>query len=527
MPSPIQRGSFDVAVIGGGPAGSAAARLLAHWGHSVAVLTKPESGSRSLAESLPPSCRKLFDVLGVTRSIDGAGFYRSTGNTVWWGDRQSRSEAFADGALGYQVLRRDFDHLLLDLAERAGALVVRDATVKTVDVGEQTTDSAVHDVRTSKAAAVRVEYERGAGGRHSSAATFALDCSGRAGVIARRGFRSHDREHATVALVGVWRSEAGWPLDDATHTLVEAYADGWAWSVPVSDAERYFTVMVDPRLTQLERGRDVRVVYQREIDKTREFSKLVGAGVMQAAPWGCDASLYAAHRFAGPHFLLVGDAASFIDPLSSFGVKKALASGWMAATVAHTVLTKPEMRESALELFSTREREVYSSYRRQSARHFHDAAREHQHPFWTGRFSAADQVDVEFGSLDVEHLRRDPAVLSAFEALKQSPVIELCPTSRLRMTRHPAIRGREVVLEDRIALPEVAGGPDSVRFIRGVDLPKLVEMATHHRHVPDLFEAYNRAYAPVALPDFLGALSVLLAAGVVENVQQQARKQAE
>ena len=57
----------------------------------------------------------------------------------------------------------------------------------------------------------------------------------------------------------------------------------------------------------------------------------------------------------------------------------------------------------------------------------------------------------------------------------------------------------------------------SIRFLRGVDLPKLVAMAPGHIQVPDLFETYNRACEPVALPDFLGALSVLLAKGILEN----------
>ena len=56
---------METVIIGGGPAGSTAARLLALWGHSVTVLTKPESSHNNLAVSLPPSCRKLFARLGV------------------------------------------------------------------------------------------------------------------------------------------------------------------------------------------------------------------------------------------------------------------------------------------------------------------------------------------------------------------------------------------------------------------------------------------------------------------------------
>ena len=82
---------------------------------------------------------------------------------------------------------------------------------------------------------------------------------------------------------------------------------------------------------------------------------------------------------------------------------------------------------------------------------------------------------------------------------------------------HPAVEGREVVAETRIVIGD---GPDAsvaVRYLRGVDLPRLVAMAGAHRQVPDLYEAYQRVGPPVALPDFLGALSVLLGKGVLRN----------
>ena len=109
------RAEFDVIVIGGGPAGAAAGRLLAAWGHSVLVLTKPIDEARGLAESLPPSTRKLLAAVGVLEAVEAAGFYRTTGNTVWWGEADGRVETFpqAGEAAGYQVFRPAFDRLLI------------------------------------------------------------------------------------------------------------------------------------------------------------------------------------------------------------------------------------------------------------------------------------------------------------------------------------------------------------------------------------------------------------------------------
>ena len=122
--------------------------------------------------------------------------------------------------------------------------------------------------------------------------------------------------------------------------------------MPVSATDRHVTVMVNPLVTRLERGSRLTTAYDAEIRKTQHVAELVSRATLLGPIWSCDASLYTAKRFAGPGFLLVGDAGSFIEPLSSFGVKKALASAWLAAVVVHTCLTKPEMREVALEFFT-------------------------------------------------------------------------------------------------------------------------------------------------------------------------------
>ena len=505
---------IDVVIVGGGPAGAAAARLLATWGHSVQLLTKTVDRSRSLGESLPPSCRKLFDLLGATAAIDTAGFLASSGNTVWWGDETTRTACFADGATGLQVDRHDLDALLLRLAGQAGAHVQANALVRGARL-------APVDSRPGPAAAT-ISYSTDDSSTHTIEAQFVLDCSGRAGVIARRGFRVHDVGRTTLALTAVWMRRDGWDLGDETHTLVETYRDGWAWSVPVTPSRRYVTVMVDPRVTDLDRGSAVTACYEAELAKTAALGRVLAQATRVTVPWGCDAFLYHAPTCGGPGMLLVGDAASFIDPLSSYGVKKALASAWLAAVVVHTSLTNSALAAVALDLFNRREREIHAAAVRQSAQFFADAATRHHHPFWTGR-ATMDQM-AETGDagdtapeIDIDALRRDPAVMAAFDTLRQGSGIRLRRGDHLRVEARPALTIRDVVMEDRLVLPDWPPTGRGVRFLRDIDLVQLVELAPDHRQVPDLYEAYNRRCAPVSLPDFLGALSVLLAKGALRN----------
>ncbi len=503
---------LDVVVIGGGPAGAAAARLLADRGHSVRLLAKPADDARTLGESLPPSCRGLFDLIGVTVEIEAAGFLRSTGNTVWWGGRGPSAVRFAGDGAGWQVRRSALDRLLLRLAAEAGAAVDTDAMVRRVDLAPASARAG--------AAESSIRYVTGVA-HGSLAARFVLDCSGRAGVVARRGFRRRAAGRTTLALTAVWSRPGGWGLPDESHTLVESYGDGWAWSVPVTAEQRYFTLMVDPRVTRLERGGPLAPCYDAELAKTAALGPLTAGASLDVEPWGCDASVYDARAYGAPGMLLVGDAGSFVDPLSSYGVKKALASGWLAAVAVHTALVEPGLADVALEVFDAREREMHAALERQSAEFFAEAAGRHDHPFWTDR---AEADMPEAGPLSppepaVDALRRDPGVVAAFEALRRAPALRLRRGDRLDVIRRPAITARRIILEDRLVVPgwRDADAKRGLRFLRDIDLVRVVELAPLHRQVPDLYEAYNRVCPPAPLPDFLGVLSVLIAKGALQE----------
>ena len=486
--------AHEVAVIGAGPAGSAAARLLAAWGHRVVLIHRSADPQRhALAESIPPSCRKLFAACGVLEAIDAAEFCRSTGNTVWWGSDEPRVEWFAEGERGYQVERDRFDGLLRDLAVRAGV-----------------------ELHHGMVAAVRTSVDEvtiDAGETKQFQARFVLDCSGRAGVIARRGWRVEVPGHPrTVGLAGVWKRREGWNGVDPTHTLVESYGDGWAWSVPLASHTRYLTTMVDPQRTHLARGRPALEVYMAEVRKAPHLSDLTAGATLERGPWGCDGSVYAARTYAESPVLLVGDAASFVDPLSSYGIKKALASAWLAAVAVHTALRTPAMTIAALEFFAAREREMAAALLDRTREYFGAAATTHAHPFWTDRVDGIElpaQVEP-----DVRALRDDERVQRAFAAIKSQPRLHLRRGAAVRVEARPMVRGREIVMEDRLF---TAAWPAGMRFLRDVDVAGILALAGEHHTVPAMFEAYNRRFPPVALPDFLGALSVMIAFGIADH----------
>ena len=457
----------DVVVIGGGPAGAAAGRLLAAWGHSVVILDNPTLPARGLAESIPPSTRKLLAEVGVLDEVEQANFLKGRGNTVWWASREPRIETFGAAGAGYQVFRPDFDRVLLDCARSGGARVQTPARVRSAAFGPE------H---------ATVDYEQD-GQLSAIDARLVLDCSGRAGVVARR-FRRVQPGHRTYALVGVWDCEH-WDFPDDTHTAVETFEDGWAWSVPISPRTRHVGVMVGHHQA-----------YRAALAKTTALARRLAGATLQHE-WACDASLYFSESYATPTCLLVGDAGSFIDPLSSFGVKKALASAWLAAVAGHTSLVDPGRRTVAFDFFSNWERGIYTTHLRRSRDFARAAWAEHPSAFWASRA----EVTIDASAGDEDEI--------AAERFDSSSSLNLQYAADVRFEDQPVVRGREIVLEKAFA-----GG---MRFAAHVDLVKLAEIACAHRRVPELFDAYCQSCAPVPLPNVVGGLSLLVAKGILHD----------
>ena len=480
----------DVLVIGAGPAGSTAALLLASWGRSVAIVQRPTASHLTLAESLPASTRKLLRFLGQLDRVEAAGFHRNTGNRACWAGA-SRVTTSADS--GFHVPRESFDRVLRDHAQAAGARVI-DAAIQRVDGNDP----------------VRVTGTTSDGRAFEHRARCVLDCSGRAGVVARRGLRRAQAGYRTLAIVAEWACE-DWPADEHTCTTIESYGGGWAWSVPLSATRRQCTVMVEK--SPAKAGRHVLLSqYESELAKAKALHARLTDARRASAPWTCDASIYDSVRAADGPVLLVGDAASFIEPLSSAGVKKALLSAWRAAVVANTCLANPAMASAACDLYIRREHEVYSDCLRRSSAFFAEADRFYGTSFWSVRASHTPggnrSAGIESEDPSDESLRHDTSVRDAFERLRADTAVRVRPADALRFVPVPTIDGREVVMREALVVPGL-GSP--LHYAAGVDLAQLARIVAGGADVPTIVAAYQDKVAPVPIAGVLTGLSFLIA----------------
>jgi hypothetical protein len=98
--------------------------------------------------------------------------------------------------------------------------------------------------------------------------------------------------------------------------------------------------------------------------------------------------------------------------------------------------------------------------------------------------------------------------------VKDQDAVALRPGATLRREPCPIVRGHTIIMEERLCSD---AGTAGLRFLRDVDLIGVLTLAPDHDEVPAWFEAYNQRFPPVALPDFLGAVSVMIAFGLLED----------
>lgn len=460
-----------------------------------------------LSESIPPSCRKVLAVVGLLDQMENAGFMSARGNTSLWAGR-FHVAAF-EGPAGWQVQRDVLDRLLVGAAARAGARVLHDASVQRILDAPEGGSRASLNVR---------------GVGHSIHAAWVVDASGRAGLLGARAGRRATAP-ATLAIASHWKRPRGWSVEDPTHTLVESYEGGWIWSIPVTHDVRCVAAMVDPTETQAGGSLDLGRRLRKELAATRWHRHLLAAAEPAGQPWACSATPYSSVRYAGPGWILVGDSGSFLDPLSSFGVRKALSSAWLGAVATHTALRTPSMTTPALELHESCEREAARQCARAVARFDLDAAAEHAGEFWSRRAALSSASEPTDGRANWAVIASNPTavldeppVRAAFGRLRDASVV-LRPGRGAARVRRPTVRGREVVLEERVASRLL---PEGVARVSGVDVLTLLGAAEKGAAVSSLFEAHDRMGHGVTLPDFLVGTSILLAAGLLEIAEHGA-----
>ncbi len=336
--------TYDVIVMGGGPAGSSVAGILAREGRQVIVFEKEIFPRHHIGESLMTDTYWTFRRLGVLEKLKQSPFVRKY--SVQFANsagKESRPFYFFEAvhhesAVTWQITRAQFDHLLIDHAAEQGAVVHQGVLVRQVLFeGDK---------------AVGVEVQMQDGTREKFFAKVVVDATGQAAMLSNKfRWRVRDPKLKKAVLYSYFKDAHREPDLNGGATLVlrtEPGSGGWFWYIPLENDITSVGIVADPDYLLKNRGQDLAKIFNEEIEKCESVRRRVEPGTRVDKIYSILDYSYRSKQNAGNGFILIGDAYGFLDPIYSSGVLLALKMAELAADAIHDAFNHDDFSAARL-----------------------------------------------------------------------------------------------------------------------------------------------------------------------------------
>lgn len=314
----------DVAVVGGGPAGTACALTLRRYTDlRVAVLERGDYSATRVGETIGPGLRPLLVYLGLWEKFTAGGHRPAQASAASWGsDEIFRQEFFFTGrGEGWHLDRRRFDRMLAaEVGEAGGTMLLK---------------CAFRSIAWAQPGAWLLTAEREDGRQLQISARFVIDATGRPATVARH---LRARPQVVDQLVGVTGFvDFPEPFQEEPFALVEACAEGWWYSACLPRRRMAVAFMSDAEIVRQLNAQHV-PGWRSLLAVTQHTRARVRNGTPPKKLFVRPAGSQMLRPPAGEGWLAVGDAAAAFDPLSSMGIGHALSTGMHAARAVQGAL---------------------------------------------------------------------------------------------------------------------------------------------------------------------------------------------
>jgi len=335
---------YDVIVMGGGPAGSSVAGMLAREGRQVILFEKEIFPRHHIGESLMTDTYWTFRRLGLLEKLKESPFVRKY--SVQFANpagKESRPFYFFEAvhhesAVTWQVTRAQFDHLLINHAAEQGAVVHQGVLVKQVLFeGDR---------------AVGVEVQMQDGTREKFYANVVVDATGQMAMLSNKfRWRVRDPKLKKAVLYSYFKGAHREPDLNGGATLVlrtQAGSGGWFWYIPLENDITSVGIVANPDYLLKGRGQDLAKIFQEEIEKCEPCRRRVEGGERVDKIYSILDYSYRSKHNSGNGFIIIGDAYGFLDPIYSSGVLLALKMAELAADAIHDAFNHDDFSAARL-----------------------------------------------------------------------------------------------------------------------------------------------------------------------------------
>jgi hypothetical protein len=259
-------------------------------------------------------------------------------------------------------------------------------------------------------------------------------------------------------------------------TLIEALCDGWCWGARVPDGLFSAMVFLDPGTLRQGWTGTLEVAWRSYLARAELFAGISGWPLVRSLSAHTATTYYVTDPI-GPDFVRVGEASFSLDPLSSTGVEKAMQSGCTAATVLHTMISRPERQELCLRFYRSRLQETVAAHATWSSYSYRKVERFAERPFWQARARVP---------------ANDLPQRSATRSLPEDAPLEL--TARVRVSEQVRFVEEPCVIDDEIQAHDVLVHPSlerPVAFVDGVEIARLLSMVPCNEQLGRLLLAWS------------------------------------
>ncbi len=338
----VQENSCEVLVIGGGPAGSTIAALLAQRGRDVLMLEKAKHPRFHIGESLLPMNMPLFDNLGVADDIKRIGIVKLGAEFVspWHGapvmiDFNDAWDNTYPSA--YQVRRDEFDDILFKNAANKGARAIEECKVTAIQF--------------HAGAGATVTATGKDGQTQSIRSKFVVDASGRDTFLSNHfQMKQRNKKHNSAAIFGHFSGATRLEGEVEGNISLFWFEHGWFWFIPLADGNTSVGATCWPYYMKSRQTDTTRFLLD-TIALCPALAERLKNAKLESPVTATGNFSYLSEHSSGENFILLGDAFAFIDPVFSSGVFLAMNSAFVGADTVETCLNHPQQAARALRSF--------------------------------------------------------------------------------------------------------------------------------------------------------------------------------